>query len=212
MKKVLYTIFALISIFAVSSCATTGNAGSSENVGMIENATPENSVIVYGFSSEPDIKIYYVDEKNNWETVISTGNRCFSLPPAHKGGKIVAKGSSWVKRSSSTASYGNQLVTTNYSTYYEIDSDEWNVNVPTDKPLYFMGYHSIQVKDIASWESLKAIASTPGNLVIGMPKTQAEYDKFIGKFELKSLNQLLKKYKGTAWESVINERIAELKK
>lgn len=81
MKKVLYTILALISLFAVSSCATTGSVDESSNVGMIENATPENSVIVYGFSSEPDIKIYYVDEKNNWETVISTGNRCLLETP-----------------------------------------------------------------------------------------------------------------------------------
>ena len=42
-------------------------------------------------------------------------------------------------------------------------------------------------------------------------KTEEEYKALIDKYEIKCLNKLLKKYKGTAWETVISEKLAELK-
>lgn len=201
MKKL--SIFAVLITFIsipFMSCLSTSVSEESQTIGMIENASPENSVLVYGFSSEPDIKIYYVDEKNNWETLISTGNRYFSLPPAYKGGKLVVKGSSWQKSSSATTFQGNMQIDTHYVSLYEITNDEWTVNVPKDKPLYFMGIHSIQ-----------ALKAKSGTVVLGMPKTEEEYKALIDKYEIKCLNKLLKKYKGTAWETVISEKLAELK-
>ena len=212
MKKL--SIFAvLITFIAIPfmSCLSTSVSEESQSIGMIENASPENSVLVYGFSSEPDIKIYYVDEKNNWETLISTGDGYFSLPPAYKGGKLVVKGSSWQKSSSATTFQGNMQIDTHYVSLHEITNDEWTVNVPKDKPLYFMGIHSIQAKNIMDWESIQALKAKSGTVVLGMPKTEEEYKALIDKYEIKCLNKLLKKYKGTAWETVISEKLAELK-
>lgn len=213
MKK--NSIIALLStLIAITftSCLSTSKADEAQSIGMIENASPKNSVLVYGFSSEPDIQIYYVDEKNNWETLISTGNRYFNLPPAHKGGKLVVKGSSWQKSSSATTFQGNMQVDTHYLSLYEITNDEWTVNVPKDEPLYFMGVHSIQRSNIMNWESLKALNSEPGTIVLGMPKTEEEYKALINKYEIKCLEKLLKKYKGTEWEPVIAKKITEMKK
>ncbi|QTQ10890.1 hypothetical protein HRI96_00985 [Treponema parvum] len=210
MKKTFISVFSIMIVLLFSSCVSAPVDGAN-NIGMIENATPENSVLVYGMSSEPDIQLYYVDENNNWEALISTGNRYFSLPPAHKGGKLVVKGSSWQKSLTTTAFLGNMILHTQYIKLYEVQNDEWTVNVPKDKSLYFMGLHSLQQQNIMEWESLKALANKPGTLVIGIPKTEEEYKAAINKYELKSLNTLLKKYKGTVWEPVINERISELK-
>jgi len=207
MKKMFATVLTVIFALSFTCFSSTPTKEESTNIGMIENATPENSVLVYGFSSEPDIQLYYVDTKNKWEALISTGDRCFSLPPAHKGAKLVVKASSWQKSGSTTTFQG----TNHYITLYEVQNDEWNVNVPTDKPIYFMGFHSIMQKNIMEWESLKELQSKPGTIVVGIPKTEEEYKLLICKYELKCLKKLLKKYKGTAWEAPINERINELK-
>ena len=212
MKKLSIAVFSTAIAILLMSCLSTPTADEPKSIGMIENATPDNSVLVYGFSSEPDIQIYYVDEKNNWETLISTGNGYFSLPPAHKGGKLVVKASSWQKSSSATTFQGNMQVDTHYVSLYEIQNDEWTVNVPKDTSLYFMGIHSIQQKNIMDWDSIQALSQKSGTVVLGMPKTEEEYKALINKYELKCLEKLLKKYKGTAWETVISERIAELKK
>ena len=211
MKKTFILVFSITTALLFSSCVSAPVAGVN-NIGMIENATPENSVLVYGMSSEPDIQLYYVDENNNWEALISTGNRYFSLPPAHKGGKLVVKGSSWQKSMTTTTFQGNATINTHYIKLYEIQNDELTVNVPKNKSLYFMGIHSIQKQNIMKWESLKALANKPGTVVIGMPKTEEAYKAAVDKYELKCLNTLLKKYKGTVWEPVINERISELQK
>ena len=95
MKKVLIVLLCTITANLFMSCLSTANYDESECQGLIENATPENSVLVYGFSCEPDSLLYYVDQNSDWEAILSTGNRCYSLPPAHKGAKLVLKDSSW---------------------------------------------------------------------------------------------------------------------
>lgn len=172
------------------------------NKGMIENASPENSVLVYGFASEPDIKLYYVDEKNNWECVVSTGNRCFSLPPAYKGGKLVVKDSSFSMQTP-TGKKGSIIK------IYKVENNEWNVNVPKDKSLYFMGCHSIMYKNLFTMEGIEEIKKGDG-LVIGLPSSEEKLELLIKKYELKSLKKLLKEYKKTDWEPLIQERIKEL--
>lgn len=212
MKKIIIVLLCTIAANLFVSCLSTPTIDEPQSIGMIENATPENSVLIYGVSSEPDIKLYYVDENNNWETLISTGNRYFSLPPAYKGGKLVVKGSTWAKTSSATSFQGNMQIDTHYVTLYEIQNDEWTVNVPKDKSIYFMGIHSIQRQNIMDFESLKELNAQPGTVVIGMPKTEEEYKALINKYEVKCLEKILKKYKGSEWESVISERLSELKK
>ena len=205
MKKVFIVLLCTITANLFMSCLTTANGYEKKSVGMIENATPENSVLVYGFSCEPDTIVYYVDEKSDWEAVISTGNRCYSLPPAHKGAKLVAKDASWVKTSST------QFV--QYNTTYKLTNNEWNVNVPKDKPLYFMGCHSIQINNWGTWEGIRAFKENCGmRLVFGVPSTEEAWNKKIAGYEAKSLKKLLKQYKGTAWEPYILERLEELQK
>lgn len=66
MKK--RVVLMVLAVMLVGTCF----AKDFVNKGMIENASPKNSVLVYGFSSEPDIKLYYVDEK-------TIGNVLFQL-------------------------------------------------------------------------------------------------------------------------------------
>lgn len=198
MKK--RVVLMVLAVMLVGTCF----AKDFVNKGMIENASPKNSVLVYGFSSEPDIKLYYVDEKNNWECVVSTGNRCFSLPPAYKGGKLVVKDSSF-SMSTPTGKKGSIIE------IYKVENNEWNVNVPKDKSLYFMGCHSIMNKNFFTLKGLEAFKNSSGpKIVIGMPSTEAEVELAIKKYELKSLKKLLKDYKKTDWEPLIQERIKEL--
>lgn len=196
MKK--RVVLMVLAVMLVGTCF----AKDFVNKGMIENASPKNSVLVYGFSSEPDIKLYYVDEKNNWECVVSTGNRCFSLPPAYKGGKLVVKDSSFI----SSTPVGK---TGSITKFYKIENDEWNVNVPKDKSLYFMGCHSIMYKNLFTMEGVEEVKNS-GELVIGLPSSEEKIELMIKKFELKTLKKLLKEYKKTDWEPLIQERIKEL--
>ncbi|MBQ8679791.1 MAG: hypothetical protein IJ530_08495 [Treponema sp.] len=217
MKKILKsvaTIAALLVPVLMISCASTPLKEPLYTNGMIENATPENSVIVYGYTSEPGIKLMYVDEANGWQALIDTDDREFALPPAHKGAKLVLKDSNWVKHAPGVVQYGNRIVTEDYLTVYSGENDEFNVTVPTDKPLYFMGYRSIQGADINSWEEVEALINRPGALVFGVPKSKEEYDtwypQYLAKREMDCLKKLQATYAGTVWEATINERIAEV--
>lgn len=196
MKK--RVVLMVLAVMLVGTCF----AKDFVNKGMIENASPKNSVLIYGFASEPDAKLYYVDEKNNWECVVSTGNRCFSLPPAYKGGKLVVKDSGFI----SSTPVGK---TGSITKFYKIENDEWNVNVPKDKSLYFMGCHSIMYKNLFTMEGIEEIKKGDG-LVIGLPSSEEKLELLIKKYELKSLKKLLKDYKKTDWEPLIQERIKEL--
>jgi|GEM_PF-2416146 len=217
MKKFLKsatTIAALLVPVLMISCASSPLKEPLYTNGMIENATPENSVIVYGYTSEPGIKLMYVDEANGWQALIDTDDREFALPPAHKGAKLVLKDSNWVKHAPGVVQYGNRIVTDDYLTVYSGENDEFNVTVPTDKPLYFMGCHSIMKTNMWSWESIEELRNTPGNLVVGFPKTKEEwetwYPELVSKLELGCLKKLQATYAGTVWEAPVNERIAEV--
>lgn len=217
------TIAALLVSALMISCASSPMKEPLYTAGMIENATPENSVIVYGYTSEPGIKLMYVDEANGWEALVDTDDREFALPPAHKGAKLVLKDSNWVKNTPGVVQYGNIIEMVDYLDVYSGENAEFNVTVPTDTPLYFMGCHSIMTPNMWSWESIEKLRNTPGKMVVGFPKSKEEwetwYPELVNSLELDCLKKLLKTYEGTAWEAPINERIvavneaiAELKK
>lgn len=222
-----------LCVFAagLTSCATTSVPGMVDNskydqvsgglyskvvsVGQIENSTPENSVLVYGLPAEAGAKFWYVDEKNGWEATVESEFMKLVLPPVHKGAKLTLKQGGFFVHES-TGYYRDALGRQTYTvtdTWYPVTNDEWNINVPADKSLYFMGYHSILMPGVDTFEGMQVAAAkqkSEGNIVMGFPKTQEEYDAMMKKTEINLLKKILKQYKGTAWESVINERIAEL--
>ncbi len=211
LAKIAATVTALLVSSLMISCASTPLPEPLYTAGMIENATPENSVIVYGYSSEPGIKLLYVDEENGWEAIIDTDDREFALPPCHKGAKLVLKDSNWIKNSPGVVQYGNRVETADYIQVYSGKNDEFNVTVPTDTPLYFMGCHSIMESNMWSWESIEEMRNTPGIWVIGFPESKEEwetwYPEIMTDLELDCLKKLLKTYKDTIWEAPINERM-----
>lgn len=226
MKKNCLKIFVfcmafLACLLTVSCGSTTSPAegfrmyaetyGYNGETGMIENPTPENSVLVYGWSTEPYVYLYYCDTKSDWETIQKVGG-AFVLPPAYKGANLEIKASRYEQSSSSQA--GNVIY--HNSAMYEITNKEWNVNVPTDKALYYMGIHSIVEHNIYSWKTIEEMRSKPGYVMAGFPKTKEEYDDWYKKTndntERACLKKLLKQYKGTAWEPLIKERMDELSK
>lgn len=191
-------------------------AGYKGDSGMIENSTPENSVLVYGWSIEPHVYVYYADQNNDWETIQKVEG-AFYLPPVHKNAKLRVKASSYFEShqaQSGNAQMGYSIDVTH--TEYKIKSDEWNVNVPKNKSLYFMGIHSVQTNNIYSWEGIQELKKQQGNIMIGFPKTEEEhktwYQNVYKNTEKSCLKKLLKQYKGTAWEPVIKERLEELSK
>lgn len=229
MKKRIESFFAIcmtiLLLIAMMSCASNdfntpgGEAilkkaeslGYDGDSGMIENATPENSVLVYGWSIEPYVYLYYVDENSDWQTIQKVGGEFF-LPPAPKGANLKVKASKYIYTVSSGA--GNVVYTRHED--YEVRNNEWNVKVPKDKPLYFMGIHSIVNLNVYSWKTINEMRNELGNVMIGYPKTEDEYDDWYKKTytntEKACLKKLLKKYKGTAWEPLIKERMDELSK
>ena len=90
------------------------------------------------------------------------------------------------------------------------------MKVPKDKSLYFMGIHSIRYKNFTTWKTIQETRAELGTIMIGYPKTEDEYDAWYKKtytnIEKACLKKLLKKYKGTAWEPLIKERMDELSK
>ena len=58
-------------------------------------------------------------------------------------------------------------------------------------------------------EGIEEIKKGDG-LVIGLPSSEEKLELLIKKYELKSLKKLLKDYKKTDWEPLIQERIKEL--
>ena len=202
---------ALSSSFDEDFKAYAETVGYKGETGMIENANPQNSVLVYGWSIEPYVYLYYSDKNSDWETIQKVGGE-FVLPPAHKGARLKIKASRY--NHSSTSGAGNVIY--HNSEYYEIRNDEWNVTVPKNKSIFFMGIHSIAEQNIYSWETIEEMRKRPGNVMFGFPKTKAEYDDWYKKVytntEKACLKKVLKKYKGTDWEPIINERISELSK
>ena len=118
---------------------------------------------------------------------------------------MVLKDSSWGKISSTT--------THTYAQSYKFQNNEWDIELPKDKPLYFMGCHSVQIDNCGTWEGIRAFKENCGmRLVFGVPSTEEAWNKKIAGYEAKSLKKLLKQYKGTAWEPYILERLEELQK
>lgn len=229
MKKTILNVAAL-SIAAsllLTSCLSTGSVDKEKmdevsgglylkevSNGMVENATPENSVLVYGYIAEPDSKLWYADEKSDWEATINNSGREIILPPVNKGASLVLKRGGFFKHEVSVYNGANwRRVNETVDTWYEIDNDEFNVKVPSNKSLCFIGFHSILMPGANTFEGMQTAWAKykEENLVIGgVYKTQEDYDKGMKKIEINVLKKLLKQYKGTEWESVINERITEL--
>ncbi|MBP5519589.1 MAG: hypothetical protein J6X84_03310 [Treponema sp.] len=234
MKSNLKKITKCLAVFFVAtlatSCATTDikgpgydsvlleaqKSGYTGDSGMIENSTPENSVLVYGWSIEPYVYIYYADQNNDWETIQKVGGD-FCLPPVYKNAKLKVKASSYFEShqvQSGNAQMGYTVDVVN--TEHKIKNDEWNVNIPKNTSLHFMGIHSIQTNNIYSWEGIQELRKQPGNVMIGFPKTEEEhktwYQNVCKNTEKACLKKILKQYKGTAWEPVIKERLEELSK
>lgn len=199
MKKVIFGICSLFLIYTFISCRTldksTYKRKTEADIGMIKNATPENSCLVYGFCADSG-QLVYTDVDREWKAeVIISGP--FSLPPAHKGATLILEDSYVEFRRGNLIYRGNA-------------KGEWNVKIPKGKSLYYMGFHSFANENLNTFDGIAELMSTPGTLVLFMPKTEEEFVIFTYKNELKCLKSLQKQYKGTVWSKVIDARIAEL--
>lgn len=189
----------------------------SKNVseGMIENPTPENSVLVYGVTAEAGAKLWFADKNSDWQTTVETSFATLILPPVPKGADVKLKQGGFFKHETTGGMVGivpGKLVYNTTDTWYEITNTEWNFKVPKGKSLYFIGYHSILLPGSDTYEGMKAAwekYTSENNVIGGIPKNQEEYNKYMLKMEINVLKKLQKMYKGTDWEPLIKERIAE---
>lgn len=195
---------------------TNGLYSKKVSEGMIENPTPENSVLVYGVTAEAGTKLWFADKNSKWQTTVETSFATLILPPVPKGANVILKQGGFMKHESTADMPGivtGQVVHNTKDTWYEISNTEWNFKVPAGKSLYFIGYHSVMMPGSNTFDGMQAAWKkyTSENLVIGgCPKTQEEYDKVMAKMEINVLKKLQKQYKGTDWEPLIKERIAEV--
>lgn len=189
----------------------------SKNVseGMIENPTPENSVLVYGVTAEAGTKLWFADKNSKWETTVETTFLSLILPPVPKGADVKLNKGGFFKHETTGGMVGivpGKLVYNTTDTWYEITNKEWDFKVPKGKSLYFIGYHSVLLPGSNTFEGMKAAwekYTSENNVVGGIPKTQEDYDKYMLKMEISVLKKLQKMYKGTDWEPLIKDRIAE---
>lgn len=177
--------------------------------GMIENATPENSVLVYWLPGEPESKFWFKDTKSDWEATAESEFTLMYLPPVHKGANLkLIQGGAYRYGQHDTATKNINITTW----VPVVNKEEFSFKVPKDKSLVFMGLHSVFMPGSDTFEG-RSIAwekYTSENLVAGSnPKTQEEYDWWMKKGETMVLKNMLKKFKGTAWEPVLKERLAE---
>ncbi|WP_407397054.1 hypothetical protein [Treponema sp.] len=226
MKKIELSIIFAVALISANVFAEKPNKSAYDEVsgglysrnvseGMIENPTPENSVLVYGATGEDGSKLWFADKNSNWQTTVETTFMTLILPPVPKGADVKLKQGGFFKHETTGGMVGivpGKLVYNTTDTWYEITNTEWNFKVPKDKSLYFIGYHSILLPGSNTYEGMKAAwekYTSENNVIGGIPNSQEKYDKYMLKMEIKVLKKLQKQYKGTDWEPLIKDRIAE---
>lgn len=182
--------------------------------GVVENATPENSVLVYGYVPEPQWKLLYKGNKGGYEVTVQDTYDLITLPPVQPGSTITAVKGGWWCPSEKSYFDGKKTTIVKIETWTPLDDfSEWKINVPKDKKLYFFGVHSFRMPNSNTYEGMTETMNrfkAGGGIVLGFAKTEEDYNIWVAKCELKALKKLQKQYKGTEWEPLIVERIEEV--
>lgn len=178
--------------------------------GMVENATPENSVLVF-FTTDSGAKFWFKDTKSDWEVTVESDFISVCLPPVPKGANVkLIQGGMWKR-----GQYDTATTQTNIFTWCPVtDNNEFAFKAPKDKPLLFLGMHSILLAGNNTYEGYLAAwgkYSSENNAIGGGNITREQYELVRLQAEEKALKNAAKKYKKTAWEPVIKARLDELK-
>lgn len=152
--------------------------------------TPENSVVFYGEYEDASETVYFQCDLNYEPDLQKFSGSVMASDP-------VPVGSTYRLYSSKGKSKGTlidqgipQRVTFEWDEIKPIDFYQMDFKIPKKPGLYYAG-------TFKGWESNYNYKLVPS-------------DKDAVSCELKCLKAVLKKYKGTAWEKIIAERIEEL--
>lgn len=164
--------------------------------------TPENSVLVFYSTSGVATKFVYTQLNQTKMPAVfkvkSEGRPDTVIMPLVEPG-------SFLKTIGGNQIYGDRIYifSPELNGYYKFD-----IQVPSKPGIYYAGY-LIEKFDYSSYE--KFIESSKGSIVIGM-KNEEEFNEAMKSLEVAALKVVLKKYKGTDWEPLINARMEELSK
>ena len=153
-----------------------------------QDGTPENSVIFIGFYGN-NLYMYWSQCDSEYQPDYQQleGPYIVSAPVA-PGSRYRLENQYGEIRSSYSVTYWGQ--------YETMQNNSYDIKIPDEPGIYYFGFYS----GTDSWRFGKPINMT-GLFATTNPTKQ----------EIECLQAALKKYKGTAWEPVIQERIKELK-